>query len=443
MTDLYAEHLDALAQRWQEALQATGIDAALIGAGQPQSYFLDDHGPTFRANPHFAQWLPGDDCQHAMLLIRPGENPRLYFHQEREYWHKPAAVPEDAGRFDVHVYDDVDKLTQQVYTDVERINRVAFIGELNPADDNLPVAEKNPNHLLNQLHFGRACKTPFELDCMRRATDIGVRGHIAARAAFDGGASEFEIHQAYLLGSQQNESELPYGNIVALNEHAGVLHYQHQDRTVPNEVLSFLIDAGGRYRGYASDITRTYAKRGGTLFADLVTRLDTAQRDLIAGLAVGQDYLVVHEAMHRAVAAILVEAGLLFGSAEAALAEGLTETFFPHGLGHLLGLQVHDVGGQLVSVDGGIRPPPANYPALRLTRTIEAGQVFTIEPGIYFIPMLLESLRAHRSAKLVNWAAIDELTPYGGIRIEDNVHIGEHSVENLTRDAFDAAGPEN
>ncbi len=443
MTDLYAKHLDALAERWQEALQATGIDAALIGAGQPRAYFLDDHGPTFRANPHFAQWLPGDDCQHAMLLIRPGENPRLYFHQERDYWHKPAAVPEDAGRFDIRVYEDVDELTRQVYADVERINRVAFVGELDPADDNLPVAEKNPNHLLNQLHFGRARKTAFELDCMRQATEIGVRGHIAARAAFDGGASEFEIHQAFLLGSQQNESGLPYGNIVALNEHAGVLHYQHQDRTTPNEVLSFLIDAGGRHRGYASDITRTYAKQDGTLFAGLVTRLDQAQQELIAGLAVGQDYLALHEAMHRAVAEILVEAGLVSGSAEAALATGLTETFFPHGLGHLLGLQVHDVGGQLVSVDGGIRPPPVNYPTLRLTRTIESGQVFTIEPGIYFIPMLLESLRAdasaNRAASLVNWSAVDELMPYGGIRIEDNVHVGEHQVENLTRDAFDAA----
>jgi Xaa-Pro dipeptidase len=440
MTDLYAEHLDELARRWQRALHASGVDAALIAAGQARSYFLDDQGPTFRANPHFAQWLPGDDCQNAMLLIRPGEIPRLYFHQERDYWHQPARVSEFAGRFDVHVHQDIDGLTRQVYADVERINRVAFIGELDPADDNLPIAEKNPNRLLSQLHFGRARKTGFELACMRRATEIGVRGHIAAREAFYGGASEFEIHQTYLLASQQNESDLPYGNIVALNEHAGVLHYQHQERVSPDEVLSFLIDAGGRYRGYASDITRTYAKRADTLFADLVARLDQAQQALIQGLAAGQDYVAVHAAMHRAVATILVETGLLFGSAEAALAAGLTETFFPHGLGHLLGVQVHDVGGQLVSADGGLRPPPVNYPALRLTRTIEVGQVFTIEPGIYFIPMLLESLRAGPSAALVNWSAVDELTPYGGIRIEDDVHIGERGIENLTRDAFDAAG---
>lgn len=437
MTDLYAEHLDELARRWQDALRATGIDAALIGAGEARPYFLDDQGPTFRANPHFAQWLPGDDCQNAMLLIRPGEIPRLYFHRSRDYWHQPAAVPEVGGHFDIQVYQDVDALTQQVYADVEQINRAAFIGELDPADDNLPIAEKNPNHLLNQLHFSRARKTPFELDCMRRATETGVRGHRAAREAFYGGASEFEIHQAYLLASQQNESDLPYGNIVALNEHAGVLHYQHQERTLPDEVLSLLIDAGGRHLGYASDITRTYAKRAGTLFADLVVHLDQAQQDLIAGLAVGQDYVAVHEAMHRSVARILVESGLLLGSYEAVLAAGLTETFFPHGLGHLLGVQVHDVGGQLVSADGGVRPPPDNYPALRLTRTIDVGQVFTIEPGIYFIPMLLESLRAHSSAALVNWSAVDELMPFGGIRIEDNVHVGEHGVENLTRDAFE------
>ena len=88
--------------------------------------------------------------------------------------------------------------------------------------------------------------------------------------------SEYAIHQAYLLASQQNETELPYSNIVAQNEHAGVLHYQHYDRSTAAQRASFLIDAGGRYRGYASDITRTYAADDGSDFAALVAALDRA-----------------------------------------------------------------------------------------------------------------------------------------------------------------------
>ena len=97
-----------------------------------------------------------------------------------------------------------------------------------------------------------------------------MSGHSRARAAYEAGASEYAIHQAYLLASQQTESALPYSNIVAQNEHAGVLHYQHYDREPPRRRASFLIDAGGRFRGYASDITRTYAAAERSDFAALI-----------------------------------------------------------------------------------------------------------------------------------------------------------------------------
>ncbi len=123
-------------------------------------------------------------------------------------------------------------------------------------------------------------------------------------------------------------------------------------------------------------------------------------------------------------------------SAEAAFELGITRTFLPHGLGHLLGIQTHDVGGQQTSPTGGLSPPPTAYPALRLTRTVEPGQVFTIEPGIYFIPKLLKELSASEHAQAVDWERVDAFLPHGGIRIEDNVFVGTESVENLTRDAF-------
>lgn len=437
--DLYRDHLDELTRRWGDALEAARLDAVLIAAGHPGTYFLDDQGPAFRTNPHFAQWLPGNACPNAMLLLRPDREPRLYIHQERDYWHQPAAVPDVGDHFDVRVFADVDALAREVCADIERLNRTAYVGAPDPLDDNLPVAERNPSPLLNRVHFGRARKTAFEIQCMRRATEIGVRGHLAARDAFRAGGSEFDIHQAYLRASRQNETALPYGNIVALNEHAGILHYQHQERTSPDQVRSFLIDAGGAYRGYASDITRTYATAEAGLFGDLIARLDTAQQSLIAELAPSADYVEVHESAHRRIAEILVAVGIVRDSPDAAFETGVTDAFFPHGLGHLLGLQVHDAGGHLVSANGGVRPPPPRYPALRMTRRVEAGQVFTVEPGIYFIPMLLEALREGPNAKAVDWAIVQALLPCGGIRIEDNVHVTETGIENLTRDAFAAA----
>jgi Xaa-Pro dipeptidase len=435
----YAEHVAAIQQRWEAALTSNRFDAALIAAGARQNYFLDDQAPPFRANPHFAQWLDAGGCEHALLLVRPGHKPTLFFLQQRDYWHQPPTAPDTFDSIDVRVFDSLDALVDGASRALANENRTALIGDSSTDRTNLPVAQVNPQQLLNRLHYGRAYKTPFEIDCMRRATEIGVRGHRAALAAYRAGASEYAIHQAYLLASSQNETELPYSNIVAQNEHAGVLHYQHYDREPPPQRASFLIDAGGRYRGYASDITRTYAADEGCDFAALIAALDARQRALIASIKPGLNYLDLHETMHRAIGDLLAEFGMVDCSGGEAFELRITDAFIPHGLGHLIGLQTHDVAGHMVSPDGGTRPPPDRYAALRLTREVAVDQIFTIEPGFYFIPMLLDELRAKPAARHVDWPVIARYMRYGGIRIEDNVHVTRDGVVNLTRDAFAAA----
>ena len=432
-------HLAELGRRWSAALAGARLDAALVAAGAPRNYFLDDQAAPFRTNPHFAQWLPGFDCPQSLLLIEPMQKPRLFFYRPDDYWHAPPEIPDVAAAFVVETFTSLEALTDAAARAIERRNRVAFVGELPAESSNLPVAEHNPALLLNPLHYARARKTAFELECMRRATAIAVAGHRAAEAEFRGGGSELDVHLAYLAASRQTEGDLPYHNIVGQNAHAAVLHYQHCDRVAPQPQLSLLIDAGGTHRGYASDITRTYAKSADHPFAQLIADLDARQRALIDDIRPGLSYVDLHERMHRDIAQLLVDHGLVTGSAEAAFAERVTDAFFPHGLGHLLGLQVHDVGGHAASAEGGLRAPPERYPALRLTRRIEADQVFTVEPGIYFIPSLLATLARSRAGKAVNWSAVDALRSCGGIRIEDNVHVRADGVENLTRDAFRAA----
>jgi Xaa-Pro dipeptidase len=119
------------------------------------------------------------------------------------------------------------------------------------------------------------------------------------------------------------------------------------------------------------------------------------------------------------------------------LEKRVTSTFFPHGLGHPIGLQVHDVAG-FSTEDGTLIPRPDGHPFLRMTRTLEPGMVVTIEPGLYFIPMLLAELKNRPEAKAVNWQKVEQLLPYGGVRIEDEVHCTDGEPENLSRNAFAA-----
>jgi Xaa-Pro dipeptidase len=222
---------------------------------------------------------------------------------------------------------------------------------------------------------------------------------------------------------------------VAYNENSAVLHYQHLDRSTPTSLRSFLIDAGAQYRGYASDITRTYAAIP-CRFADLIDALDIAQQELCAEIVAGRDYRDVHLSAHRRLGDVMLEIGLTKLPGQAALEQGVTSTFFPHGIGHLLGLQVHDVGGVMGDAQGRERQRPEGHPYLRLTRMLEPGVVVTVEPGIYLIDSLLAAAHADSRRAHIDWSVVDELKPFGGVRIEDDVVTTAAAPENLTRDAF-------
>jgi Xaa-Pro dipeptidase len=270
---------------------------------------------------------------------------------------------------------------------------------------------------------------------MRRANELGARGHRAALAAFRSGVSEYAAHMRYLEACAQREEEMPYNNIVAYNENTAVLHYQHLERTAPSPLRSFLIDAGAQYRGYASDITRTYAAFPGR-FGDLVEALDEAQQVLCGEIVADRDYRDVHLSAHRILGDVMHRIGLTKLPGQEALELGVTSVFFPHGIGHLLGLQVHDVGGVMGDVSGSERERPPGHPYLRLTRMLEPGVVVTVEPGIYLINSLLAAAHADTRRAHIDWAVVEELKPFGGIRIEDNVVTTGSRPENLTRDAF-------
>ena len=429
---LYKPHLQTLMRRTERSLAASGFDALVIHAGTAPIQFLDDQDYPYKVNPHFKAWVPIEDNPGCILVVAPGARLKVLFHQPNDYWHKPARLPRApwTAEVDLIAMDEPSKASGHW----AHLRRVAYIGPDGFSAETDP-ASINPPELLSRLHYDRAVKTAYELECMRRASALGARGHQAALAAFRRGESEYEAHMRYLEACSQREQEMPYNNIVAYNENSAVLHYQHLERTAPAPLRSFLLDAGAQYRGYASDITRTYAAAP-CRFADLVDAVDAAQRVLCGEIVAGRDYREVHLSAHRRLGDVMQEIGLTKLPGQAALELGVTSVFFPHGIGHLLGLQVHDVGGVMGDEQGHERQRPEGHPYLRLTRMLEPGVVVTVEPGIYMIDSLLAAAHADSRRTHIDWSVVEELKPFGGIRIEDNVVTTSTQPENLTRDAF-------
>jgi len=434
---LYPDHIRRVCERHDHALAAAGANFAVIYSGQQKVAFLDDAGYPFKANPHFVSWAPLTNLPLSYIVYRQGETPTLIYYQPRDYWHVVPGEPDGywASEFDIRIVHTREEVTQ--YLPEER-SQCVFIGEVDDEDEAFGIERINPSTILNILHYARGIKTGYEIACMRLASARGVAGHLAAEIAFRDGQSEFGIHRAYCKATNHADNELPYTNIVALNEHGAVLHYTDLARQVPDTPRSFLIDAGASVHGYASDITRTYSYDD-SRFAELIARMEEMQLDIVGRVKAGINYADLHIASHRLLAELLVDAGLAAGDADTLLETGVTAAFFPHGLGHLIGVQVHDVGGFMQDESGGVIDPPSGHRFLRLTRQLEADMTLTIEPGLYVIDLLLENLRGSPAESHVNWDSVDWLRPFGGIRIEDDVRVTANGCENMTRDAFNAA----
>ncbi|MEJ2535429.1 MAG: Xaa-Pro dipeptidase [Gammaproteobacteria bacterium] len=429
VTQHYADHVASQQDAWENALAAEGFDSAVIHSGSQLTSFLDDYHYPFRPNPHFLAWVPLTHHDECVIIVRPGQKPVLYYYQPDDYWYLPPADPEAwwADHFEVRPTREASAWRAGV-----PLGREAYVGD---APDIAAEGDLNPRRLLNRMHLHRTRKTDYEVACLREANRVAARAHREAERAFREGCDEFDIHHRYLGAARQSAAELPYGAIVALNRHCAVLHYQQQERTAPEASRSFLIDAGATFNAYCSDITRTYSAEEGA-FHDLIGAMDEAQQVLCGRMRAGEDYRELHLAAHHLIADILARFGLIRVGAEEAVESGLSGVFFPHGLGHFLGLQTHDVAGLIADEDGGEIPRPKGHPFLRLTRVLEPGNVVTVEPGLYFIDSLLERWRARGGTADIAWERVDELRPFGGIRIEDDVLVTEDEPVNLSREAF-------
>lgn len=278
----------------------------------------------------------------------------------------------------------------------------------------------------------RATKTDGEIAMIRRANAASAKGHLAAMAAARPGLFEYEIQA--ILEAEFRRAGLPhnaYGSIVAAGRNSAILHYRDNRARLKNSDW-LLIDAGAECCGYASDVTRTFPVNG--RFSDRARAIYEialrAQETAILAMRPGALMRDLHLASARTILDGLRELKMVKGDLDTLLETGVDRLFYPHGLSHTLGLDVHDVtGGKRRQ----IRLAPSTVRPLRFDRKLEAGFVVTAEPGLYFIPALLrdpQNRRRHRGR--VDFDRAEKWISLGGVRIEDDIWVTPKGPVNLT-----------
>ena len=303
-----------------------------------------------------------------------------------------------------------------------------------------PRMEATDDRLAAAIGRVRLYKDEAELDDLRRAAVCSVSGFDWVYSNTRAGMTERQVQvgmeaEFFLAGAPR----VAYDSIVASGPHGAFLHYGYGlddvhrplTRTIEAGDL-LLIDAGAQFGGYASDVTRSMVVGAEptdvqSFLWDLVLR---TQELAIDQCRPGVEWREVHLDAARTIGGGLVELGVLRGEVDALVSSGAVALFFPHGLGHLIGLTVHDVSGYQADRE------PSSHPQLRYLRTdrpLEAGMITSVEPGVYFIEALLgdPELRA-RHADEVDWELADSLRGFGGIRIEDDIHVTDGEPEVLT-----------
>jgi len=283
------------------------------------------------------------------------------------------------------------------------------------------------------LNDARRPKDAVELERMRAAQRATREAFATAVPLLREGVSEREVQiELEAAALRAGGDAMAYDTIIGGGPNSAVLHFLPTPRRFATGEL-VLIDAGAEVSFYASDITRTYPV-GGRLDpeqAELHALVKAAELAAIERCTPGTEWRDVHRTAALTIAEGLVAHGVLRGDPESLVQSGATFLFFPHGVGHMVGLGVRDAAGPLASR----RHDPPPFPNLRIDLPLQTGMTVTVEPGIYFVPALLnapERRRRHRDE--VDWDRVDRLLGFGGIRIEDNVLVTEAEPEVITAD---------
>ncbi len=293
------------------------------------------------------------------------------------------------------------------------------------------------HRLIEAVVAQRSKKEQQEIEEIKKAIDISDKMHREAIAFSKDGRKEQEIVAQMQRICGENGVGMAYGSI--FTQRGEILHNNLHNGVLADGSL-VLNDSGAESPfHYASDITRTFPVNGSfsDKQKDIYSIVLEAQNAVIDSIRPGIAYIDLHLKASEIIASGLAEIGIIKGDPKEAVKEGAHALFFPHGLGHMLGLDVHDMEGLgedfVGYADGQERSEQFGLNHLRLARELEEGFVLTVEPGIYFIPKLIDGWKSTGAWNdFINFELLEEYRDFGGIRLEDNVLVTADGAENLS-----------
>lgn len=381
----------------------------LTGVNEPDYHLVLDLG-----KQEYHLFAPNRDAQYAVWHGRVKSKEQIQEEYSPDHLHYDSALPSVLKNLDPDTIYCLDEVQAEF---IEEFDRQAAI--------DLETLEDAITHC-------RVFKTGWEVEQLREAARVNNLAHREVLHTLEPGLYEYELKSVFDACQIRNGLQQDaYNGIFASGDNSAILHYVENTRQIEDGDL-FLIDAGYEYQGYASDITRTYPANGrfSENQAAVYEAVLQAQKGVIDAVEPGVKMEDLHFLSARIMMEGLKEAGFVNGDIEELMQKDIFALFFPHGLGHFLGLDTHDVGGYPQGVER-IERPGVKY--LRTRRTLQPGMVLTIEPGLYFIPALLgPALEDDATAPFLNRSRLEDMFDFGGVRIEDNLVITDEGFENLT-----------
>ncbi len=425
--DHYAKMRASLAQRLPDGL-------ILLSGGTPIPR-NNDVDYVFRQKSDFL-YLTGCEEPGCALLIDPKRRKHTLFvpriDNNHRVWLGHVPSTDEAKKIfgiDRVLYaDELSKAVQQAQSGYRRAYADAEAAKKAKGALKLPNAAGALRDALDEL---RACKTAGELALMRHANEITGAAHVEVMRRTRPGMKEYEIQAIFESECLKHGlKHLGYPSIVAAGKNGAVLHYHHNDAELKDGEM-LLIDAGAEYKGYSADITRCFPSNGRftSRQRDVYNVVLDTQKACIDAARPGIVSADLHVLSMTKIAEGLKSMGILNGETSGLVEGGAVRLFYPHGLTHTLGLDVHDtLGGKKRKM-----PNPTKVP-VRFVAKLEPGFVITMEPGVYFIDALLNDAALRRKHKgSVDFEKAVTFLDFGGVRIEDDVVVQQDGPPlNLT-----------
>jgi Xaa-Pro aminopeptidase len=416
---------DFLSARRERVAQGLSLGEAvlIVAAGEPIPLPENsDQTYPFRSHSEYL-YLAGEECAGGIVVFDPRET-------SEHRW--ISFVPEvtEAER----VWEGRTQLagTPRAQFDAwlsARAGRpVAVLGSPLPGlNANIEVSRS----LREQLRHLRRPKDAHEIALIRRAAAATAPGYAKLRELLRPGVTEralqIELEAEFFRAGGTRPG---YGTIVGTGPNSAILHFEPSHRAAQAGEF-VLVDAGAEIDRYLADVTRTYVVGLPSPFQrDLYQVVLAAEQNALARCRPGAEWREIHLAAAVEMMGGLVAMGVMRGNPSSLVDQEAHTLFFPHGLGHMVGLGVRDGSGL---EPGRTKDPRASLKNLRMDLPLRPGYVATVEPGLYFIPPLLnDPVRRERFRDAVNWPLVDQHLHLGGVRIEDNVLITDDAPEVLT-----------